>query len=87
MTDAAQILIIAAITIMTIVLSIVGVQLVLLLKDLRQTAQRVNRFGMELEKIGVGFSGGVAEVLGFVMSIKKVVKALDIAGQSKRKSR
>lgn len=85
MTDPNQIIIISATTIMTVLLTIIGVQLVFVLKDLRKLLTRANNIMNEFEKIGNGLSQGYSEVSAFVSGIGKLFQVVDLVSKSKKK--
>ncbi|OGK31455.1 hypothetical protein A3B02_01890 [Candidatus Roizmanbacteria bacterium RIFCSPLOWO2_01_FULL_42_14] len=86
MLDSSQILIIAAITIMTAILTVIGVQLILVLKDIKKILGRVNALIDAIEGIGFSITHGSAEIIGFITGVKKLLGIVDaIAEKSKRK--
>ena len=84
MVDVSQIFIIAAITVMTIILSIIGVQLIVILKDFRIILRRVNNISEQIEKIGFNIGQGYSEVIGFVSGVKKLLMVVDQLSEKKR---
>lgn len=87
MTDPNQIIIISATTIMTVLLTIIGVQLVFVLRDLRKLLTRANNIMDEFEKIGSGLSQGYSEVTAFVSGIGKLLQVVDLVTKSKKKDK
>lgn len=86
MLDSSQILIVAAIAIMTAILTIVGIQLILVMKDVRRLLNRVNGIIDGVEKIGFNITHGSAEIIGFITGFKKLLSVIDSASErSKRK--
>lgn len=85
MIDTTQILLISAITIITIILTIIGIQLIFILKDLRIFLHTVNKITHEIEKIGDGFENGYHEFIGFFVGIKKFLKIIDYVSDKKTK--
>ncbi len=85
MIDTTQILLISAITIMTIIFTIIGVQLIFVLKDLRVFLGKANKIVNELEKIGLGVEHGYSEFLGFFTGIKKFFSIIDLISDRKNK--
>ena len=83
--DTTQILLISAITVMTIILTIIGVQLIFVLKDLRIFLTKSNNIISELEKIGLGVESGYSEFLGFFTGIKKFFTIMDYISEKKSK--
>lgn len=85
MVDPSQIFIVAAITIMTVILSILGVQLIFVLRDLRVLMSRVNNIVGELEKIGLNIGHGYTEAMGFVSGVKNLFMLTDYIAEKKKK--
>lgn len=83
--DTTQILLTAVITIMTIMLTIIGIQLIAVLKDVRVFLKRVNTVSAELEKIGVSLGHGYSEVIGFVSGLKSLFFILNLLAKKKHK--
>jgi hypothetical protein len=84
MIDTSQILIVAAITVMTVLITVLGIQLIFIFKDVRQILKRVNTMTAELEKMGMNLSGSYTEILGFVGSVKKLLSVLDYVSERKK---
>ena len=84
MIDTSQILIVAAITVMTILLTVIGIQLIFILRDVRHIIKRADMLTMELEKIGVNISDSYGEVIGFASSIKKLFHVIDYVSERKK---
>lgn len=77
MTDSGQILIIAAITVMTVILTIIGVQLIFILKDIRKVLSRINKITDQIEKVGMNITHGSAEIIGFVAGVRKLFTVIE----------
>lgn len=78
-------LIVAAITVMTVILTIVGVQLIFVLRDVRQLLSRARTVMEEVEKIGLGIGHGYSEVMGFVSGAKNLFLLTDFLANKKKK--
>lgn len=61
----------------TIFLIIVGVQVFLLLRELRDVMRRANNIIEGFERVGMGVESGFNEVVGFFSGVKSVFKILD----------
>lgn len=70
---------------MTVILTIVGIQLIFVLKEFSKLVKRVNRITDELEKIGVNIGHGAGEIVGFISGIKNFVGIVDILAKRKEK--
>ncbi|MFQ5452168.1 MAG: hypothetical protein ACE5DQ_01255 [Candidatus Paceibacterota bacterium] len=87
MVDINQVLILSAIAVMTVILAVIGVQLILLLRELRKSIAKINNIVSELEKIGMNVSHGYSEVTGFVTGLTKLFQIAEfVAGRKKKKS-
>ncbi len=84
MIDISQVLIASAITVMTVILTIVGIQLILFLRELSKTMKRINGIVDELEKIGMHVGHGAGELVGFVSGIKGFIKIVDLLSKKKK---
>lgn len=85
MNDSTQIIFISAITIMTLVLTIVGIQLIFILKELRTFLIKANNIIKELEKLGGSISHGYSEIIGFFYGLRNFFKILDLISKKKDK--
>jgi len=68
---------------MTVILTVVGIQLIFVLKELRTFLGKANTIIEELEKIGVNVGHGYSEVLGFFSGLKKLFSIVDILAKKK----
>lgn len=82
MFDTTQILIVAAVTIMTVVLTIIGIQLIFILKDVRRIIHRADNLMDSLEAVGLNVSHGYGEVIGFITGVKKILNVVDYISTS-----
>lgn len=85
MVDPTQILLISAITVMTVLLTILGIQLLFVLKDLRRLLTKTNKIIDQLEKVGVSFGQGYSEIVGFFSGLKHLLSVLDLLAKKKKK--
>ena len=75
--DTTQLLLTVTLTITTILLIVVGIQLVFVLKELRKTLVKVNTIITGFEKIGFSLDHGLKEVGGFILGLKTLSKIID----------
>jgi len=85
MLDTSQILVVAAITIMTVTLTIIGVQLIFVLKELSVLLRRINNIVEEVEKIGFNIGHSYSEMMGFVSGVKNLFLLTDFLARKKKK--
>ncbi len=81
MTDTTQILLISVITVLTILLTVIGIQVVYILKEFRKSIEKVNKIlddagiaSNAMAKSIAGFSGissGLKAVLSIFSSFRK----------------
>lgn len=84
MTDTTQLLLIAAITVMTVLLTIIGIQLIFVLRDVRTMLSKFNTIAEEFEKVGLDISHGYSEIMGFAASFKKLFFVIDLLSKKKK---
>ncbi len=83
MVDTTQLLLTIVLTLTTLLLIIIGVQLIFVLRDLRTTLKKVNSIIDGFENIGVGLDHGIGEVVGFINGIKTLLKVVDTVASKK----
>ena len=81
--DTTQLLLTIVLTVSTIFLIILGVQLILVLKELRTSLIKINSIVEGFESVGVGLEHGLTEVVGFFNGIKSLLKVFDFLGNKK----
>jgi len=84
--DTTQLLLIIVLGISCILLCIIGIQVIFVLKELRNVIKRVNNVVDGFESLGVGLDHGLSEVVGFFNGFKSIAKALEIVHQHKKKN-
>ncbi len=86
--DTTQLLLSVVLTVSTILLIVVGIQLIFILKDLRQLLKKVNGIVDNLEKVGVSFENGFSEISGFLSSFKVIFRLINsLQGKKNGKSK
>ena len=81
--DTTQLLLTVILTVSTIFVVIIGIQLILILKELRKSLKNVYNIIEGFESIGMGLEHGVAEIVGFFNGFRAILKALDIFSNKK----
>lgn len=76
--DTMQILLIITLGTTTVFSVIVGIQLILVLKEFKQTLQTINKITAGFESIGVGIEKGFEEISGFMNGFKALFKLFEI---------
>ena len=76
--DTIQILLIIVLSISTLFLTIVVIQLVLVLKSLKKTLDNANKIIAGFDAIGIGLKHGIGEATGFINGFKTILKIVDL---------
>lgn len=82
--DTIQILLLIVLSISTIFLTIVGVQLVLVLLELKKALTSINKIIKGFDSIGVGLQHGLGEATGFINGFKTIMKIVDLYNNRKK---
>jgi hypothetical protein len=86
--DTTQLLLTIVLSLTTILLIIVGIQVIFILRELRKSLQRFNRVIDGFESVGFGLDHGINEVVGFLNGMKMVIKTVDaVRGKKHDKSK
>jgi uncharacterized protein YoxC len=81
--DTTQMLLTIVLSVTTILLIIVGIQLFFVLQELRLTLKKARRIVDGFEKVGVSLEHGMGEMTGFVTGFKTLFKIIEMV-QSKK---
>jgi len=76
--DSTQLLLTVVLTVTTVLLVVVGIQLIFVLKELRKTLKKVNGIIENFEKIGTSVEHSFSEITGFVSGLKTIFKVIDL---------
>lgn len=76
--DSTQFLLTIVLTVTTILLVVVGIQLIFVLKELRKALKKINVIIEGFEKVGLSVEHGFTEISGFLGGIKTIFKVIDI---------
>lgn len=83
--DSTQLLLSVVLTVTTVLLVVVGIQLVFVLKELRKTLKKVNEIIENFEKMGVSLEHSFSELTGFTSGLKTIFKVVDFFHAKKNK--
>jgi len=83
MNDTAQIVIVGVITVLTLVLAIVGVQIILILQEIRKSLGKVNHIVENVHDVSSKIAQSTTSVTGMVVGLRT---ALSLLGSLKKKS-
>lgn len=76
--DTTQLLLTVVLTVTTVLLIVVGVQLILILREARRLMRRVNTVIDSFEQAGSSLTHGLGELQGFMGGLKTVFKVVDL---------
>lgn len=85
MTETVQVLLIAVITVLTIILTIIGIQVVYILKEFRRMVENVNKILADAGKVSEGMSSSFAEITGVASGIRTVLGIFNLFARKGKK--
>lgn len=75
--DSTQLLLTVVLSVTTVLLVFIGIQLVFVLRELRKALKKVNNIIDNFEKVGVSVGHSFSELTGFVSGFKTIFKVID----------
>jgi uncharacterized protein YoxC len=81
--DTTQLLLTIVLSLSTILLIIIGVQLIFVLRELRKALGNVNRIVEGFDSLGSGLHGGLSEMTGFLNGFKTLFKVIEFVVSKK----
>lgn len=78
MSETAQVLIVAVITVLTIILSLVGIQIVYVLRDIRKTLNKVNSILDDSKNLTGKLSRSSESLSGMITGLKTALSIIGI---------
>lgn len=81
--DTTQLLLLVVLSITTILLIFVGIQLIFVLREVRKTLRRINRVIEGFENLGVNVNQGFSELTGFIAGIKTLIATIEMLKDKK----
>ena len=85
MTDTMQLLLVGVITVLTIILSVIGIQIVYILKEFRRVIEKVNKILADAGRASEKMSDSLAEIAGITSGIKAVLGIFNLFSKRKEK--
>jgi len=82
--DTIQILLILVLSISTILLTVVGIQLVIIMQSVKKVLGRTNKILDGFDAIGTGLQHGLGEATGFINGFKTIMKIVDLYKNKKK---
>jgi predicted PurR-regulated permease PerM len=83
--DSLNVLLIVVISVLTVLLVIVGIQVIFILKEIRQTLRRVNQTLDSVDHVVQGIKNPFAEFGGVIKGIKSGLKVVETFGDWMRR--
>jgi hypothetical protein len=83
MNDTAQMIIVGVITVLTLVLAIVGIQIILILQEIRKSMSKVNHIVADVQGVTSKIAASTSSVSGMVVGLRA---ALALLGNLKKKA-
>lgn len=80
MVDLSQILLVVVITVLTILLAFIGVQIIYILRELRRTIEKVNKMLDDAGMITESIAHPIAGLGGMIDGLKSGIKAIETIG-------
>ena len=87
MIDSAQLLLIAVVTALTTLLVIVGIQVIYILRELRQTVNKLNKILDDAGVVSESVAKPIAGISGFLTGIKSGVNLIKLLEEKKEGGR
>lgn len=85
MTETTQVLLVGIITVLTIILTIIGIQVVYILREFRRTIEKINKILTEAGKVTEKMGNSLAEVAGITSGIKSVLGIFNLFSRKGKK--
>lgn len=82
--DTTQLLLTVVLSVTTILLILVGVQLIFVLREFHFVLKRANNVVAGFEKVSGSLEHGMAEMTGFAAGIKTLFKVIETVQHSKK---
>jgi hypothetical protein len=76
--DTTQLLLTVVLSVSTILLIVIGIQLIFVLREIRFTLKRVNAIVDGFENLGLSLEHSLGEMFGFATAAKTLFKTLDL---------
>lgn len=87
MINLTQIILVVVITTLTILLTFIGIQVVYILKDLRETLKRINKIADNAEVISSAVVKPVTGVAALVEGIQSSIRIAELLGRLKKEGK
>jgi hypothetical protein len=81
--DTTQLLLIITLGTTTVFSVIIGIQLIMVLKELKKSLTAINKIIDGFESIGVGLEHGFTEIAGFLNGFRTILKVFEVFSSKK----
>ena len=81
--DTTQLLLIVVLSVTTILLIIVGIQLIFVLREIRKLLVKSNNIVDSFEKVGIAAEHGMGEITGFASGFRTLFKVIEFVHSKK----
>lgn len=81
--DTTQLLLTVVLSVTTLLLIFVGVQLIFVLREIRWILQKTNNIVTGFEKLGVSVEQGMSEMHGFMSALKVMLRVAHLVRNKK----
>jgi len=87
MINLTQVILVVVITTLTILLTFIGIQVVYILKDLRETLQKVNKIVAQAEALTTAISKPITGISSLIEGIQSSLKIAELLGYVKKNAK
>lgn len=87
MINLTQVILVVVITTLTILLTFIGIQVVYILKDLRETLQKVNKIVGQAEALTTAISKPITGISSLIEGIQSSLKIAELLGYVKKNAK
>lgn len=87
MINLTQVILVVVITTLTILLTFIGIQVVYILKDLRETLQKVNKIVGQVESLTTAISKPITGISSLIEGIQSSLKIAELLGYVKKNAK
>lgn len=84
--DTTQILLVIVVTVLTILFTVIGIQVVYILMEFRKTVEKINKMLDDAGQVTGGISRSVTGMSGMMEGIKTGLSIVNIFGKKKEKA-
>ena len=87
MINLTQVILVVVITTLTILLTFIGIQVVYILKDLRETLQKVNKIVAQAEALTTAIAKPITGISSLIEGIQSSLKIAELLGYVKKNAK